>query len=514
MSTRTSTVFYGLLIGVSCLVMGMVLASRLDLAPQSFAALSVPETNSAPITGPLDATTFRTVAEAASPSVVTIMTTRELEQRRGIADLFNLPGVPNPFGQGQGPQDQGPQVEQGAGSGFVIDAEGYILTNNHVVADATRIEVVLANLDGRPGLPATVVGRDELTDSALIKLDRMPEEPLVPAHFGDSEQIGPGDWVMAIGSPFGLSHTVTVGVVSAVGRSQPTSVSGRYHEMIQTDAAINQGNSGGPLLNLRGEVVGINTMIFTDRNPITGSATGNIGIGFAVPINTVRDIIDQLREGRVVRGRIGVSIAPAALTDADAEDLGLSEPGGAIVRLVESGGPADQAGLEVGDVVTAFNGQPVDSSDSLVGLVTSTRPGSTVPMTIVRDRRQQTLNITVGELDLNAEREQQTASREPRSPSQPTATALGMSIQNLTPAMAQQLDLQGNQRGVVIASVTPAGPAERSGLQPGDVIIRINGAEVGSVDETVAALEGIGPGRTARVVVLREGQAILHQVRP
>jgi len=510
MSTRASTLFYGLLIGVSCLVMGMVLASRLDLAPQSFAALSVPETNSEPVTGPLDATTFRRVAEAASPSVVTILTTRELDQQRGITDLFGFQG--NPFGQGQG-QDQQPQVEQGAGSGFIIDPEGYILTNNHVVAEATKIEVILANLDGRPGLPATVIGRDELTDSALIKLDRMPSETLVAARFGDSAQMGPGDWVMAIGSPFGLSHTVTVGVVSAVGRSQELAVRGRSEDMIQTDAAINQGNSGGPLLNIRGEVVGINTMIYApNANPLTGMA-GNIGIGFAVPINTVRDIIDQLREGRVVRGRIGVQIAPAALTQADAEDLGLSEPGGAIVSMVEQGGPADQADLEVGDVITAFNGQPVDSSDRLVDLVTSTRPGTTVPMTIVRNKQRQTLSITVGELNLDAERGQQASNQTPRRGNAPTATDLGMSIQNLTPALAQQMDLPNGQQGVVVASVTPAGPAMRSGLQPGDVITRINGTSISSVADVTAALEAIAADRTIRIVVLRDGQEVLHLVR-
>jgi serine protease Do len=503
MSTRKSTIFYGLLIGLSCLVMGMVIASRLDLAPASF-ALNVPETNSAPITGPLDATTFRTIADQASPSVVSLITVTEREAREGLFFGF-------PFGREMGP-DAAPEVAEGAGSGFIIDAEGYILTNNHVVADASRIEVFLKGMTGPTGLPATVVGRDELTDSALIKLDSLPRQPLMPAKFGDSSQIAPGDWVMAIGNPFRLSHTVTVGVVSAVGRPQTLAVPGRSEDMIQTDAAINQGNSGGPLLNLRGEVVGINTMIISNGNALSGIA-GNIGIGFAVPINTVRDVLPQLRTGKVVRGRIGVGIAPTIITEEDAADLGLSGPSGAIVASVEANGPADRAGLRVADVITEFNGQPVANNDALVSMVTRTTPGTTIPVKVVRNRETLTLNVTVGELNLQEERRISMTDPAPGQSAEPTETEFGMSVQELTPAIARELNFPGNRRGAVIASVEPAGPAQRAGLQRGDVIVRINNTAVASVADATEALAAIAAGRTARVVVWRNGQEVLFLVR-
>jgi serine protease Do len=501
MSTRKSTMFYSLLLALASVAVGMVIASRLDLAPASFGSVNVPATNSAPLDGPLDAATFRNIAQANSPAVVSIIT-QGVRQGRSIADFFDFDGpVPNRRG-GRG---EGIPV-RGAGSGFIVDDEGYILTNNHVVADADEIQVKLlgmSDLPTVPGLRATLVGRDELTDTALLKLEEMPSQALVEAKFGDSEQIAPGDWVMAIGNPYSLSHTVTVGVVSAVGRPQETQFAQRFEKMIQTDAAINRGNSGGPLLNLRGEVVGINTMILADN----ANGGGNLGIGFAVPINTVRDILPQLRTGKVVRGVIGVSISRAPMTEAYARDLGLSNPNGAEVSTVTPGGPADKAGIRVGDVITEFNGRPVGNDDSLVSMVVATRPDTTVPVKLVRDRKTMTVNVTVGELNLEAEQQglRRATAPTPDRP-EPVETDFGMVLREITPNASRQLSIPTGEGGAIVESVEPLSPAFIAGLQPGDVILRVGTADVRSLDDVTAALDAIGAGRVTRVIVWRPRQ--------
>src|SRR3954469_5426893 len=324
MSTRKTTLFYALLLMVASLFVGMVIASRLDLAPRSSAqTLAVPSVNSAPVTGPLDAQTFRNVAKMATPTVVNIRT--EMKSRANdLTDFFGGGGSPDDLfhrffgnpgqqdddqpqqsprgrGRGQAPRQPREQTTRAAGTGFIISKDGLILTNNHVVEDATKISVYLFGEDNDQSYDAKLVGRDPYSDGALIQLVDKPSHPLPEAKFGDSSQMAAGDWVMAIGNPFGQGWTVTVGVISAMQR--PFTADGRTNEMIQTDAAINPGNSGGPLLNLRGEVIGINTMIFTNAR-----AEGNIGIGFAVPINTVRDLIPQLHTGKVIRGRIGLQM--------------------------------------------------------------------------------------------------------------------------------------------------------------------------------------------------------------
>src|SRR5712691_7814151 len=318
MSNRKTTLFYALLIAVASLAVGMVIASRLDLTPQSAAqTVAAPPFNTAPINGAISATTFRDVAKAVTPAVVNIRT----ESRQRTQDLSQFFGgggdqgdsddlLQRFFGQGGQGQGQGQQqrqrpreqIVQAAGTGFIIDKAGFILTNNHVVEGATKIEVSLYGEDSDQEYAAKVIGRDPLTDSALIELTEKPNHPLPGIKFGDSSQMQPGDWVMAIGNPFNLAHTVSVGVISALERPFPVS-EGRSAQVLQTDAAINPGNSGGPLLNMRGEVIGINTAIYTDSRQ-----AGNIGIGFAIPINTVRDLLPQLRSGKITRGKIGVSV--------------------------------------------------------------------------------------------------------------------------------------------------------------------------------------------------------------
>jgi serine protease Do len=503
MSSRKSTVFYGVLLALASLVVGMVIASRLDLSPASFArSFDVPSSNSAPISGPLDATTFRTIAQVAGPSVVSIRTASR-QQTRSIDELFGL----QPFGGRRGQPPQQDLVRSG-GSGFIIDKQGFILTNNHVIEDAVDIEVKLSDMEDLPGVPwlaAKLVGRDPLTDSALIQLTDLPEAPLQPLKFGDSSQLAAGDWVMAVGNPYQLSNTVTVGVVSAVGRPYMASP-GRWEDMIQTDAAINRGNSGGPLLNLRGEVIGVNTMILSDGNGLGG----NLGIGFAVPINTVRDILDQLHTGKVVRGRIGVNVDRASLTRNDISDLGLPSTGGALVSdLGEGPGPAKEAGIRVGDVIVEFNGKVVHNSSELVSLVTRTKPGTTVPVKVIRNKKPMTLNVTVAELDLDAETRSAAAGPGEGPVVRPTETGFGMTIERITPAIARQLNLPNGRGGAVVSDIEPFSPAQQGGIGRGDVILAVNDRAVTTVDQVDEALDQVAAGRTARILVWRGGREVL-----
>jgi serine protease Do len=506
MATRKSTFVTGLLIALVSVVAGMVIASRLDLAPASFAVndsrAEAPAVNSEPLEGPLDATTFRTIAEQSGPAVVSIVTQSRRRQDRSFEDFF---GIPNPFGRG----DQPPPEQVGAGSGFIIDAEGFILTNRHVVQDATRIEVFTPDMDVRfypdvPGLEAEVVGEDELTDLALIRLVDLPDDPLPEMTFGDSAELAPGDWVMAIGTPFGQQNTVTVGVVSAVGRDQ-RAVVGRSRPMIQTDAAINPGNSGGPLLNIRGEVVGVNTLI------VTNGGASNLGIGFAVPINTAVEILPGLRDGKVVRGRIGVTVSAYPITPEEIRDLGLPPYGGAEVSEVTAG-PAREAGIRVGDVIIEYDGRPVANSEDLVAMVTRTAPGTTVPVRVVRSRQEMTIDVTIEELDLEAEQQLVADAGRPED-TEPVATGFGMELQEVTPDFAQQLNVPSDRGGAVISQVDQAGPAARAGLQRGDVITSVNGVVVTSLDETADALDAVGEGALARVIIWRQGRELQVRLR-
>ena len=524
MSGRKSTFFYGVLIALASVVVGMVIASRLDLAPASFAGtLSVPATNSAPLTGALDASTFRNIAKTSGPAVVSIVIEGTRPVQQSFENFFNFIQPDQPPQQGGGrnrqlrPQQQQQREEpiQGAGSGFIIDKAGYILTNNHVVDGANHIEVFLSTMNEQleQGYAAKVVGRDELTDTALIQLTEMPKEPLAESKFGDSDQLAPGDWVMAIGNPFQLSNTVTVGVVSAVGRDTPGAVAGRSQQMIQTDAAINRGNSGGPLLNIRGEVIGINTQIETDQG------SGNIGIGFAIPINMVRDILPQLREGKVTRGRIGLSVLRAPITNDVAASYGLPNNEGAVVGAIAGGGPADKAGIRVDDVITKFNGKIVKDNAQLVDMVMRTAPGTTVPVEIYRNKKPMTLSVKVEALDLAQEQEQagqpgnrnRQGQQAPRN--EPKETAFGMQLREITPGIARDLNLPAGKGGAVVSSVEPLGDAFRANLQPGDVILSIDGTDTTSVDQVTGILDKVAAGQTVRVRYLREGQEGLALLR-
>jgi serine protease Do len=511
MSNRRNTWFYALLIAMTSATAALVIASRLGLAPESSAqTTAAPPMNSAPLTGPLTANTFRDVAKTVMPAVVNIRTesrqrAQDLSEFFGGSDLFDrFFGQQEPRGGGgqqepRGGQQQRPreQVVQAAGTGFIIDKAGFILTNNHVVEGANKIKVSLYGEDDDQEYDAKVIGRDPLTDSALIELTQRPDHTLPEVKFGDSAQMQPGDWVMAIGNPFGLAHTVSVGVISALERPF-TVAEGRSAQVLQTDAAINPGNSGGPLLNLRGEVIGINTAIYTDARQ-----QGNIGIGFAIPSNTVRELLPQLRVGKITRGRIGVSVGSIAREAVD--EFGLKDRKGAVVQSVAPDSAASRAGLEPGDVIIGFGGKPIASRDELVRMVVNTRPGTSVPLRIVRDRQERTLNITVDELDLEAESTARNSGRETGDPAQETSSGFGITLQNVTPEIARRLRLE-NRRGAVVTDVEQGSPAARAGMQPGDVIVRVGRQPVESNTEAQRELARIPSGGTAFLRVVRGGQ--------
>jgi serine protease Do len=316
----------------------------------------------------------------------------------------------------------------------------------------------------------------------------------------------PGDWVVAIGNPFGLGHTVSVGVISATRASGLPVAQQRRADVLQTDAAINPGNSGGPLLNARGEVIGINTAIFTDARQ-----QGNIGIGFAIPINSVRELIPQLRTGKITRGVIGVSVVAVPL---DAlEEFGLKERRGALVGQVGRGQPAAKAGIEPGDIILEFNGKPVKNTDELVATVIRTKPGTTVPVKILRDKQERTVNITVDELNLEDEGARQQTREASSEPEEESSSAFGLTISTLTAETARRLRAPSDAEGVLVSEVEQGSPAFRAGLQRGDIITRINRQPVRTPQEASRALGAVSSGSTAFLLVLRGGQEQFFTVR-
>ena len=513
MSTRKTSLFYAVLIAVASVAVGMVIASRLDLTPASSAqtVTALPPMNSAPLSGAIDATTFRNIAKAQIPMVVNIRT----ESRQRSQDMTEFlgggsgedllrrffgggqppppPGGRNPRGQGRGP------LTEGAGTGFVIDKAGFVLTNNHVIEGADKITVSFVGAARNEEYAAKVVGHDMLSDSALIQLTEMPATPLQEAKFGDSSQMQQGDWVMAIGNPFNLGHTVTVGVISALGRPFG-GVQGRSQPMLQTDAAINPGNSGGPLLNIRGEVVGINTAIFTDAQ-----RSANIGIGFATPINMIRDLLPQLRAGKVSRGVIGVEVQPDPISKQAAQGFGLPNTNGAVLSKVKPDEPAAKAGLEPGDVIVEYNGHPVVDSSTLVNMVVATKPGTTVPVTVVRDKQRKSFNITIGELDLEAEAN---GGGRPNQGSEPTSTDFGMQLEAITPEIARQAELPRGRGGAIVADVERESAAALSGVIPNDIILEVNRQPVANVSQVTRALQAAPSGSTVFLLVWRDGQQV------
>ena len=511
MPTRKTTLFYVVLVAIASLAVGMVIASRLDLTPSSMAQpVNVPVSNSAPLNGAIDASTFKNIAKTQTPTVVNIQTearqrTRELTEFFGgdqddlLRRFFGGPQQQRPAPRGNPRDNNNGPLTQGAGTGFIIDKQGFILTNNHVVEGADTIRVALFGAGRQESYAAKVVGRDALTDSALIQLTEMPSVPLQEAKFGDSAQMEQGDWVMAIGNPFNLGHTVTVGVISATGREFTTVVRGREQAMLQTDAAINPGNSGGPLLNIRGEVVGMNTAIYTSP-----AQQANIGIGFATPINTLKTLIPQLRTGKVTRGVIGVQV-DRNFTKQSAQALGVRDGLGALVSDVSPGKAAAKAGVQPGDVIVEYNGRPVADNEALVSMVVATKPGTTIPVTVVRNRERKTLNVTVEELDLEEEAGTRTA-RGDRPNAEPSDAGFGLTVEAITPEIAREAELPRNRGGAIVSNVERNSPAFNAGMAPGDIILEVNRQPVTNVSQVTRALQSAGPNTPVFLLIWRENR--------
>jgi serine protease Do len=429
---------------------------------------------------------FTSVAKSALPAVVSIKVEKAAGSGQGAGELnnpFDLFGEEfferffgRRFPEGRRPGGQRPR-QLGQGSGFLISPDGHILTNNHVVGEADRVIVTLA--DGRE-LQAKPVGTDPRSDVAVIKIEgnNFPVLPL-----GDSDTLEVGEWVIALGNPFGLTQTMTVGVVSAKGRSQLGIVD--YEDFIQTDAAINPGNSGGPLLNLQGAVVGLNTAIFSQSG-------GYMGIGFAIPINMAKAIEKQLiATGKVTRGYLGVRIQE--LSEDLARSFGVEGIAGVLVAEVTEGTPAVKAGIKAGDVILEIDGQPVRSPGQLRNVVAATPPGTTVRVLVLRDKKRHELSLKVGELPA----EQVTASAS--EPEAQSLGKLGLGVQNLTDELAQQLGYERHE-GVVVSRVEPDSAAARAGLRPGMLIRQVNQKDVENMRDFQTALAE--SERTQRVLLL------------
>ena len=463
--------------------------SRLQLRPHLWVALvalcvagvlpgSVPQARAA-------AKSVVEIAQNTMPAVVNISTTQKPGSRS--QGRRQSPPMPGPFGPGDpfgeffrrfGPERPPSDRRRGVGSGFIISQDGYIVTNNHVIDGADTITVRMSDEEE---YQATKIGSDEKTDLALIKIE--PDQPLPSVPFGQSAGLEVGNWVIAIGNPFGLSQTVTLGIVSAKGR---VIGAGPYDDFIQTDASINPGNSGGPLLNLQGEVVGVNTAIYSRIG-------GNIGIGFAIPIDLAKSIVQQLREkGAVTRGWLGVMIQ--AVTPELAQSFDLAEPKGALVAEVTPDSPAHKAGLERGDIIVDFNQTEIGDSRELPALVAQTPVGTQAKVGVLRGGQSQTLTVTLGELQ---DEQVQLAGGEAGTRN------WGMTVADITPEIRRQLQLDAAQTGIVVSEVEPGSAAQRAGIQRGDVIEEVNRQAVTSVGEFTTILSEMNEKGSLLLLVRR-----------
>jgi serine protease Do len=447
-------------------------------------AAAAPVSTSAPVAAPAVTTSYAGVVDAAAPAVVTVRVARRASMvptqlpddplfREFFGRRFQLPQQPR----------RAPRMA-GLGSGVIATADGYILTNNHVVDGAETVKVELTD---RRTFDAKVIGTDPATDLALLKIDATNLKTLP---FGDSSNVKVGDVVLAIGNPLDVGQTVTMGIVSAKGRTT-NSDAYAYEDFIQTDAPINEGNSGGALISATGELVGINSQILTPSG-------GNIGLGFAIPSNMARHVMDQLRtDGKVVRGRLGVTIQN--VTPDLAASLELSNVGGALISGVETGSAADRAGLKQGDVIVGINGEKIADNNALRNRIAGTRPGSKLALDIVRDRKPQTVQATVDQLEARG------PMRSPRGESG-SEGGYGMTLEPLAPESARELGIK-QREGVIVSDLDPNGAAAASGLRVDDVILQIDGQAVTTPADVKAALTKAG-SRPALVLVARSNAQV------
>ena len=445
-----------------------------------FDPISGPEAQTSPVAA-IAPGSFSQLAKNASPSVVNISTVKVVKGGGQIPSPF---GPEDPFREfferffgDRAPRDF---KQRSLGTGFIIDKKGFILTNNHVVEGTDEITVTLAD---KKEFVAKIIGRDSKTDLALIRIESDQVLPALP--LGDSDKLEVGDWVMAIGNPYGLGHTVTAGIVSAKYRQIGA---GTYDNFIQTDASINPGNSGGPLLDITGEVIGVNTAIFSQSG-------GSIGIGFATPINMAKDLLPQLKKGKVVRGWLGVVIQQ--VTSELKDKLKLSTEGGALVADVVEGGPAEKAGIKRGDVIVTFDGNDISESNDLPYIVASTPVGKTVTVEVIRKGQRKSIQVEVGELE--EEEKPQVASE--------IRPNLGLTVREITPDLARNFGLSETS-GVVIVQVQANSPAQEAGLAPGDLILEIDQVGVKDLEQFNTMTEGYKAGDTILFLVKRRGSTL------
>jgi serine protease Do len=490
----------GILIGMAMLGT-MFFAGSQSFAPSAATGAAAATAAVAPSVGSLPANGFTDVAKAVTPAVVNITTVigEKLSGRGGQNDprdrMEEFFGPNSPFGPG--PKFRGPQGPQGPmepprgfrgggqGSGVIVSSNGYILTNNHVIDGAREVTVTLPD---KREFQGTIVGTDPKTDLAVVKIN---EKNLPTIPWGDASKLQVGEYVLAVGNPFGLNSTVTLGIVSALGRGRMGIT--QYEDFIQTDAAINPGNSGGALVNTKGELVGINTAIFSQSG-------GYQGVGFAVPTSMGQPIYDSLvKDGKVVRGYLGIGIQE--LNPDLAKSFGVTNLKGALVTDVKEHSPADHAGLQQGDVITSYQASPVEDAVALQRLVMKTTVGSKVPMKVVRDGHEKALTVTIGEQP----GEMKIAKTDT---SEKEYAFAGVDVQDLDRDTAKDLGIKGKAQGVVVTSVEPDSGAEKAGLMPGDVIREINRKPVTSVQEFETVSSAVKKGENVLILINRRGASL------
>jgi serine protease Do len=478
----------------AAVIFGMVVASSVNVTPRSEAQREAPaRAHSGSVVLP----SFADIADETMSSVVSITST---EIVKGSSRRFVSPfggGNGDPFEFFFGPQqrrgqrdDDEEHKEQQGGTGFIISDDGYIATNYHVIESADKVEVRLSN---RERTTARIVGRDPATDLALLKID--VKQRLTPLALGDSDRLRVGEWVMAIGDPLNFDKSVTVGVVSAKGRYGLTgdAATRSFENFIQTDAAINSGNSGGPLINVNGEVIGINTAMFRPAQ----------NIGFAVPINTLKSVLPQLREkGKVTRGFLGINIENI---DSDkAAAFRLKSLDGAFVQSVEPGKPADRAGIKPGDAIVRVDDVPVKDTRDLIGYVSGKAPGSKVRLAVIREGRDMTLTAALAERDVASTEQQEPG----KASSQDSRERIGISVTELTSQVRQMQGVQNGASGLLVVHVKEVSPAADSGIREGDVITEVNGRHVTSTDEFGRIVSGARKGDYLKLYILRSRPAV------
>ena len=494
MSQSTKRVLSTIAIVIASVAFGILISADLGLMPKPKAqtVTSQPSGTSVPsVTIP----SFADVAARVMPAVVSVESmeiVRGSQRRQFGIDPFEFffpdPQNPNRRRAPQQDDEDEERRQESGGSGFIISADGFILTNNHVIEGATRVRVHYGadeNGNGGHTVAAKIVGRDPATDTALLKIDTDRQLPFI--RLGDSDRIRKGDWAIAIGHPFQFQNSLTVGVISAKGRSLYLSrETSSFENFIQTDAAINFGNSGGPLLNIAGEVVGINTAI-------RGGATG---LGFATPINTAKILLPQLKEGKVIRGYLGMNITD--VNEEYQEAFELPEARGALVQQVEEGKPADRAGIKPGDVIIEVDGKPIRNNRELIDYISYQPVGSEVRITLIRNKKRETLTARTAQRPLESD-EEETDDNETQT--EPVRNKLGMSVQNITTELRRLYNVPANVNGVIVTDVKNVSAAGEANINDGDVISEVQGQRVTNIDEFRAVTDRLRSGQRVRMYV-------------